>query len=74
LTKGTKRDIIKAQQGRTKPQRKGEKIMRLIHHSIIEKATGKKIFTHWSERECQKKLETMENKENYFIGYKWVSI
>jgi hypothetical protein len=48
--------------------------MRLIHHSIIEKGTGKKIFTHWSERECQKKLETMENKENYFIGYKWVSI
>lgn len=48
--------------------------MRLIHHYIVNKETGKKVFTHWNEAECRKVLEAMEDKENYFIAYKWVSI
>lgn len=48
--------------------------MRLIHYSIVSKETGKRVFTHWNEAKCREQLETMNDKENYFIGYKWVSI
>lgn len=48
--------------------------MRLIHYSVIEKATGKRVFAHCQECKCQDFLKTLENKDDYYIGYKWKSI
>lgn len=48
--------------------------MRLIHYSVINKETGKKVYINCRSSKCEEFLETLEDKENYFIGYKWVSI
>lgn len=48
--------------------------MRIVHYSVINKETGKKVFAHWDRSECVKFLETLENAEAYGIGYKWLSI
>lgn len=48
--------------------------MRLCHYSVINKETGKRVFTRCSERECREFMTTLEDKENYYIGYKWLSI
>lgn len=48
--------------------------MRLVHYYVIEKATGKKVFVHCRPAKCEDFLATLKNKENYFIGYKWLSI
>lgn len=48
--------------------------MRMIRYYVVNKSTGKGIYTHWSERECKKFLETLADKENYAIGYKWLSL
>jgi hypothetical protein len=48
--------------------------MRIVHYSVINKETNKKVFTHWDRNKCIKFLETLENAEAYGIAYKWVSI
>ena len=48
--------------------------MRLIHYAVIEKSTGKKVCVSCKEQKCKEVLNTLQNKENYRIGYKWVSI
>ena len=48
--------------------------MRIIRYYIVNKTTNKAVFTHCKESECKAKLATMENKEDCFIGYKWLSI
>jgi hypothetical protein len=48
--------------------------MRMIRYYVVNKSTRKAIYTHWSERDCKKFLEALENKEDYCIGYKWLSI
>ena len=48
--------------------------MRLIHYYIVNKETGKRIYSDCRVAKCEEILATMKNKENYFIGYKWVSI
>jgi hypothetical protein len=48
--------------------------MRLIHYYIIEKATGKKVYVNCRHSKAQEVLQNMENKEGYYISYKWMSI
>jgi hypothetical protein len=48
--------------------------MRLVHYYIIEKATGKKVYTNCRPAKVEEVLQNMKNKENYCIGYKWLSI
>jgi hypothetical protein len=48
--------------------------MRLVHYYVIEKATGKKVFVNCSHIKAQEYLATLEDKESYYIGYKWLSI
>ena len=48
--------------------------MRTIRYYVINKSTGKAIFTHCSERACKAYLESLQGAENYGIGYKWLSI
>lgn len=48
--------------------------MRMIRFYIINKATRKAVFTHYSESECKKYLKSMADSENYCIGYKWLSL
>jgi hypothetical protein len=65
---------MKTQRERENLQKKGIKIMRMIRHYVVNKTTREAIYTHWSERECEKFLETLPDKENYAIGYKWLSL
>ena len=60
--------------GKQPKQRKGEKKMRTIIYAIIEKETGKRVYANCRMSKCEEVLATMENKENYKIGYKWFSI
>lgn len=48
--------------------------MRLVHYYVVEKATGKKVFVNCRHSKAQEYLNTLEDKEGYFIGYKWLSI
>lgn len=48
--------------------------MRLIHYYIVNKETGKRVYTNCRFSKCEEMLATMENKENFFISHKWVSI
>ena len=47
--------------------------MRTIIYAIIEKETGKRVYANCRMSKCEEVLATMENKENYTIGYKWRS-
>jgi hypothetical protein len=48
--------------------------MRLVHYYVIEKATGKKVYVNCRFAKAEEFLQGLENKENYCIGYKWLSI
>lgn len=48
--------------------------MRTVHYYVINKTTGKKVFVDCRRNKAQEYLESLEDKENYFIGYKWLSI
>lgn len=48
--------------------------MRTIRFYVVNKETRKSIFTDFCESKCKKFLETLENKEEYTIGYKFLSI
>ena len=53
---------------------KEKKIMRTIIYAIINKETHERVYTNCRLAKCEEVLATMENKENYKIGYKWYSI
>ena len=48
--------------------------MRTIIYAIINKETHERVYTNCRLAKCEEVLATMENKENYKIGYKWYSI
>lgn len=48
--------------------------MRIIHYGVINKKTNKVIYTNCKQDKEDKFLATLADKENYVIGYKWVSI
>ena len=48
--------------------------MRLIHYYVINKETNKREYVHHSQAKCQEYINNQENKDNYAITYKWVSI
>lgn len=48
--------------------------MRLIHYYVIEKATNKKVYVNCRPAKAEEFLQGLENKKNYFIAHKWVSI
>lgn len=48
--------------------------MRGMRWYVVNKETGKGIFTDFRKTECQKFLAGLADKENYAIGYKWLSL
>ena len=66
--------IIKIQREAQTSKRKELKTMRTIRYYIINKETGKAIYTDCCESKCKAFLATLANKENFAIGYKWLSI
>ena len=48
--------------------------MRTIHYYVIHKETNKVVFSHWDSRKCRDFLSETEDREDYCLGYKWVSI
>ena len=48
--------------------------MRLIHYHIVNKNTNKSIYVDCRKPKAEEFLANLQDKENYFLGYKWVSI
>lgn len=48
--------------------------MRLIHYYVINKETGKKVYVNCRKYKADEFLANLADKENHYIGYKWVSI
>ena len=48
--------------------------MRLIHYSVVNKQTNKREYTHHDVTKCEEYLNTLTDKDNYKICYKFVSI
>lgn len=65
---------MKIQKERGKPQEKEINVMRLIHYYVINKETNEKVYTDCREVKAKEFLANLSDKENYRIGYKWVSI
>ena len=55
-------------------KRKELKIMRTIRYYVVNKNTGKAIYTNCRHSSCRAFLTTLTDSENYTIGYKWLSI
>ena len=53
---------------------KEEITMRTIRYYVINKATRTEVYTNCRQSKCVEYLNTMADKENYCIGYKWLSI
>ena len=48
--------------------------MRTIRYYIINKNTNKAVYTNCNRKACEETFAQMTDKENYAIGYKWLSI
>ena len=48
--------------------------MRLIHYSVINKETGKKVYVNCRQYKAEEFLANLPDKDNHCISYKWVSI
>ena len=48
--------------------------MRTIRYYVIEKNTRKAIYTECRRDRVESFLNGLINKENYTIGYKWLSL
>ena len=48
--------------------------MRTIRYYVINKAARTEVYTNCSHSKCVEHLNAMADKENYCIGYKWLSI
>lgn len=48
--------------------------MRLIRYYVVNKETGKGIYTNCKESACRAFIEALDNKEAYTIKYKWISL
>lgn len=48
--------------------------MRLIHYTVFNKTTNKRVFTSAYLKDCERKINTFKDKENYEIRHKWISI
>lgn len=48
--------------------------MRTIRYAVVNKETYKAIFVSLRECDAVAYLETLTDKDNYYIGYRWFSI
>ena len=48
--------------------------MRTIRYYVINKNTNKAIYTECRHDKAKAFLDSLADKENYCIGYKWLSI
>ena len=48
--------------------------MRMMRYYIVNKDTKEAVYTNCDRAKCEEHLATMDNAENFTIGYKWLSI
>lgn len=48
--------------------------MRTIMYAVFNKETNKKVYTSIDRCRCENYINSLEDKENYTIRYKWFSI
>lgn len=56
------------------PKRKERKAMRLVHYYVINKVTGEKENKGCYRAKAEEAIASKADKENWFIGMKWLSI
>ena len=59
-------------QAKTKETR--NKKMRTIRYAVVNKETYKAIFVSLNQCDAIAYLETLTDKDNYYIGHRWFSI
>ena len=47
--------------------------MRTIIYFVTNKETNKSIYSNCRLYKCEEKMNSLEDKENYKIQYKWMS-
>lgn len=48
--------------------------MRTIRYAVVNKETYKAIFVSLNQCDAIAYLETLTDKDNYYIGHRWFSI
>lgn len=48
--------------------------MRMIKYAVLNTKTNERVFTNANFNKCQEVLDKMENKNEYTIIHKWLSI
>lgn len=48
--------------------------MRMIRYFVIDKATNIPVYTDCRRYKCVEHINRLENKDQFAIGYKWMSI
>ena len=48
--------------------------MRIIHYYVVNKETKKAVYVNCREAKCREMLASLEDKDNHYIAYKWVSL
>ena len=48
--------------------------MRAIHYYVINKEDNKKVYTNCRRAKAEEFKKSLPDKENYVIGYKWLSL
>lgn len=64
--------IIKTVEGDT-PREREEHTMRTIIYAVINKDTKEKVYQNCRQSKCEEFIANLPNKDNYKIGYKWMS-
>ena len=47
--------------------------MRTIIYAVINKDTKEKVYQNYRQSKCEEFIANLPNKDNYKIGYKWMS-
>ena len=65
--------IIKTVEGETPQREREEYTMRTIIYAVINKDTKEKVYQNCRQNKCEEFIANLPNKDNYKIGYKWMS-
>ena len=65
--------IIKTVEGGTPQREREEYTMRTIIYAVINKDTKEKVYQNYRQSKCEEFIANLPNKDNYKIGYKWMS-
>ena len=48
--------------------------MKMSRYEIVSKENHKVMYARWTKAECESLLATLENRDQYFIRFKFMSV